>query len=142
MDVRVGPLRRQSTKELMPSNHGAREDLRVPCTARRPSQSILKEIKPEHSLEGLMLKLKLCYFGYLMWRADSLEKTLMLGKIESMKRRRQQRMRYLDDIIDSMDMSLSKLWKIMKDREVWRAAVHGVTKSPTWLRDWTHGLKK
>ena len=101
--------------------------LRVPWTARRSNQSILKEINPEYSLEGLVLKLKFQYFGHLMQRADSLEKTLILGKTES-KRRGQQRVRSLDDIIDSMDISLSKLWEIVKDREDWCAAVHGVTK--------------
>ena len=131
MDVRVGLETKLSAKELMLLNCGVREDLRVPWTARRSNQSILKEISPVYSLEVLMLKLKLQYFGQLMRRTDSLEKALMLGKIEGRKRRGQQRTRWLECITDTMDMSLSKLLEFEMDREAWRAAAHGVTKSRT-----------
>ena len=111
--------------------------VRVPWTARRSNQSILREIDPENSLKGLLLKLKLQYFGHLMWKADSLEKSLMLGKIEGRRRSGCQRMRWLHGIISAMDMKMGKLWEMVREREAWCAAVHGVSKSWTWLDNWT-----
>ena len=143
MDVRVGLQKNEHWRIDAFELWCWRRLLRVPWTARRSNQSILKEISPEYSLEGLMPKLKLQYFAHLMQRTDSFEKTLMLGKVEGRRRRWQQRIKWLDGMTDSMDMNLSQFFELVMDREAWRAASHRVAKSWTWLSDWpSPGVKK